>query len=249
MTEPVFAFDFSEYFGDSYLDTLDIFKPGGQSDDDATRFVRLGGLQPGDLVLDIGCGEGRLTRRLAGAGIRVRGIDSSPLLIDRARELNGELAGSSFEVGDMRSLEGESPVDCALFAMDAFGYFEDDVNEAVLAGVANLVRPGGAVVLEVTSRELATRALPGNDVLEWDGNLLVDQSDFDVVTGRAHGVRTLVRADGRRSVARYSLRLYGVHELVDLLKRVGARDVGVVDQDDVPPHLGSQRLTYVARFA
>jgi len=41
---------------------------------------------PGRRTLDLGCGEGRLTRHLASLGHRVVGIDASPTLIGAARE-------------------------------------------------------------------------------------------------------------------------------------------------------------------
>ncbi|HEX6251358.1 MAG TPA: methyltransferase domain-containing protein [Gemmatimonadaceae bacterium] len=40
-------------------------------------------------ALDVGCGEGWLARKLAESGVDVVGIDSSPLLVERARELGG----------------------------------------------------------------------------------------------------------------------------------------------------------------
>ena len=42
--------------------------------------------QPGERVLDIGCGEGALTARIAARGARVLGIDSSPEMIAAAEE-------------------------------------------------------------------------------------------------------------------------------------------------------------------
>jgi SAM-dependent methyltransferase len=43
----------------------------------------------GRRTLDIGCGEGRLGRFLASRGHAVSGIDSSPLLVDAARQAGG----------------------------------------------------------------------------------------------------------------------------------------------------------------
>lgn len=42
-----------------------------------------------DTLLDLGCGEGWLARRLAPLGIAVTGIDAAPALIDAAREAGG----------------------------------------------------------------------------------------------------------------------------------------------------------------
>ena len=47
---------------------------------------RLLELSPGDVVLDIACGAGRFTRRMAELGARVLAIDHSRKFIDRARE-------------------------------------------------------------------------------------------------------------------------------------------------------------------
>jgi ubiquinone/menaquinone biosynthesis C-methylase UbiE len=43
---------------------------------------------PGRQTLDVGCGEGRLTRHLKQLGHRITGIDASPSLVAAARELD-----------------------------------------------------------------------------------------------------------------------------------------------------------------
>jgi SAM-dependent methyltransferase len=41
--------------------------------------------QPGELILDVGCGDGALSQRIAEAGARVIGLDSSPEMVEAAR--------------------------------------------------------------------------------------------------------------------------------------------------------------------
>jgi trans-aconitate methyltransferase len=41
--------------------------------------------RPGELVLDLGCGDGQLTARLAATGPEVRGVDASPSMVAAAR--------------------------------------------------------------------------------------------------------------------------------------------------------------------
>jgi ubiquinone/menaquinone biosynthesis C-methylase UbiE len=52
---------------------------------DPALFARIGPLSPGTRVLDLGCGNGYISRRLARSGARVVGIDRSSELIERAR--------------------------------------------------------------------------------------------------------------------------------------------------------------------
>ena len=53
---------------------------------------RLMTVQPGDRVLDIGCGNGNYARKLAELGVRVTAIDASEEMIERARARSEELA-------------------------------------------------------------------------------------------------------------------------------------------------------------
>lgn len=70
--------------------------------------ARVGAVDPRHVV-DLGCGPGNLTRRLAQRwpGARVVGVDSSPEMVARGADLPGvELA-----VGDLRTWEPTGPVD------------------------------------------------------------------------------------------------------------------------------------------
>ncbi len=54
------------------------------------RLLAFGGVGPADRVLEIGCGMGRYTLPLLKRGIRVEGIDLSPVLLDRLRSVAGD---------------------------------------------------------------------------------------------------------------------------------------------------------------
>lgn len=64
-----------------------------------------------DRVVDLGCGPGNLTALLKERwpGSEVLGLDSSPQMVDRAREQGP--AGVRFEVADLREWEARPPVD------------------------------------------------------------------------------------------------------------------------------------------
>src|SRR6185295_16110163 len=53
--------------------------------------------QPGERILDLGCGTGHLTNQIAAAGADVIGLDKSQSMIEEARRLYPDL---HFEIGD-----------------------------------------------------------------------------------------------------------------------------------------------------
>jgi molybdopterin-guanine dinucleotide biosynthesis protein A/SAM-dependent methyltransferase len=93
---------------------------------------------PGNLTIDIGCGEGRLARELTGLGHRVVGIESSPRLADAARE--GE-PPTQVLVADAAALPLDDGVaDLAIACMSLLNIA--DLDRAV-AEVARVLEPGG----------------------------------------------------------------------------------------------------------
>jgi SAM-dependent methyltransferase len=97
----------------------------------------------GEDILDLGCGTGTLTAELARYGAHVVGVDSSPEMIDAAREKYAELR---FEVADGQALAYTSEFD-AVFSNAALHWMPraDDV----LSGVGRALRPGGRFVAEL----------------------------------------------------------------------------------------------------
>ena len=65
-------------------------------------------LEAGDEVLDLACGDGGLGEALIARGLRYRGVDSTPEMVDAARERLGPRA--SVELGDLNEYAPSSPV-------------------------------------------------------------------------------------------------------------------------------------------
>src|SRR3954470_5238460 len=105
------------YFVDNRLrygdPDMDRFWKEGQVD--LGRLLKAAGKQvsDGDVVVDIGCGVGRLTRPLAERASKVWGVDVSEEMLNLAREHNPRLENVTWLLGDGTSLHGipEASVD------------------------------------------------------------------------------------------------------------------------------------------
>ncbi len=96
----------------------------------------------GERILDLGCGTGHLTAKIAAAGAQVLGIDSSPEMIDQARANYPDLR---FEVRDARQIQFDQPFD-AVFSNAALHWIKPPA--AVARSCWRALRSGGRMVVE-----------------------------------------------------------------------------------------------------
>jgi trans-aconitate methyltransferase len=97
--------------------------------------------QPGERILDLGCGNGDLAEKIAAAGATVVAVDAAPDLItaSRARGLDARrMDGQNLAFG--REFD-------AVFSNAALHWMKDA--DTVLAGVARALKPGGRFVAEM----------------------------------------------------------------------------------------------------
>ncbi len=115
----------------------------------------------GERVLDLACGQGIVSRRLAALGATVVGIDASPALIDAAKRKAAER--TEFVLGDARAMVGvEGPFDAAVCVM---GLTNIEPLSPLFARVAELLKPGGrfAAVIQHPAFRIADQTSWGWD--------------------------------------------------------------------------------------
>jgi trans-aconitate methyltransferase len=98
--------------------------------------------QCGERILDLGCGDGQLTQRLAASGAMVRGFDASAQMVAAARS-----RGVEVDEGSAESLPYPDEIFDAVFSNAALHWMRDP--DAVLAEVHRVLKSGGRFVAEM----------------------------------------------------------------------------------------------------
>jgi ubiquinone/menaquinone biosynthesis C-methylase UbiE len=114
------------------------------------RFVEIVRLAPGEAVLDVGCGTGSLAviakRRVGPAG-RVKGVDASPEMIERARAKAAKAGlDVAFDVARAESLPvPDASVDVVLSTL-MLHHLPAAVRERFAGEIRRVLKPGGRVL-------------------------------------------------------------------------------------------------------
>jgi SAM-dependent methyltransferase len=205
-------------------------------------------LEPGLDLLDLACGHGRIANPLAERGVRVTGLDATPLFLELAREDAAERGVDvEYVEGDMRSIPWTERFHRVLCWFTSFGYFGDDENRQVLAGAYRALKPGGVFAVEMNHRDhlLAGRWEP-ESVTERPEGQMIDRRGFDLQTGRSRDERTIIRGGTTRTFA-FSVRMFTAAELQDWLRAAGFRDTYAYGEDGEPLTIEHRRMTIVGR--
>ncbi|MFF3599058.1 class I SAM-dependent methyltransferase [Kitasatospora indigofera] len=174
---------------------------GGRRNHVFARLVELSAARPGDHVLDVGCGTGYLTRRVAQAvapGGTALGVDPSTKVIAHARRL-AEQDGRdncTFRRGIAEELDAPAASFDAVVSSLMVHHLPAALRQRALAEIHRVLRPGGRLMVADfrPPRGRIGRHLVGavtgpamelNPIGELEG--LVRQAGFeDVATGDLH---------------------------------------------------------------
>jgi SAM-dependent methyltransferase len=101
-------------------------------------------------VLDLGCGPGLYTSRLAHLGHQCVGIDFGPASIDYARQqAQGHRLECDYRLGDIRQVDYGDGFDLVMLIFGEFNVFRPDDAALIIQKSRNALRSGGQMLLEV----------------------------------------------------------------------------------------------------
>jgi SAM-dependent methyltransferase len=209
------------FFDDPYSQLFP-FPDAAQTDKEVDALAELLPAPPAR-VLDVACGQGRHSIRLARRGYEVVGIDASASFLATARAAaTGVPVAVEFVESDMRDLGYDQEFDVALSLFTSWGYFDDETNQHVLDRIARSLRPEGRLIIDLVHRDWLMRVYQPKDWVEFDdGSFAVANRAFDPIAGVNTVTHRWRTTTGETRERQHRLRIYTATELDRMLRQSG----------------------------
>jgi D-alanine-D-alanine ligase len=223
-------------FNANYLKTDgDVVENADNTTAEVDLLVRAAGLEPGQKILDLCCGQGRHTLELAARGFRqARGIDQSRYLLGVARK-RAKAAGlpAKFTLGEARELKlPPGQLDCIAMMGNSFGYFQHaDDDLVVLQAVRRALKANGTLAMDLTDGDWVRKHYEPRS-WEWLNaqELVVRERQLSADGQRLVCREVIVHATRGITVDQfYAERLYDREQVANLLTRAGF--TGIAEHD------------------
>jgi SAM-dependent methyltransferase len=146
----------------------------------------------------------------------------------------------------MRRINFLDEFDRVVLLFTSLGYFEDDENVQAMENMARALKPGGLLGFDILNRDVVVKEVSADHVIDKGGDLIINRPSFDVLTGRFHNRRIIIR-DGVRKDKPYSIRLYNATEIRDLVNRAGLEVYKITEYNGQPLSVSSRRMVVIAR--
>ena len=210
-----------------------------------------------ELVLDLGCGTGRMTLELARRGYDMTGVDLSPEMLNVARE-EADSEGLSDKMlwlcQDMREFELYGTVDLTVSCLDSINHLTNTRDLSTCFDlVHNYLVPDGLFIFDVNGKYKFENIYADNAyTMEEDGSFCIWQNCYNSTSRLCDFYITVFSEDGDGRYIRYEdmdrERMYTLRSLKSALMRTGFefisayRDFEFTEADD-----DCERIYIVAR--
>ena len=211
---------------------------------------------PGNIVLDLACGTGSLTRELAQRGYEMIGVDLSPEMLAEAAEKNRDAGDVPpiFLCQPMENLDLYGTIDACVCCLDSVNYVTSPKKlQQAFKRVHLVLMPGGLFLFDINTPE----KLQG-----LDGQVFLDETEDAYCVWRAEYSKRsricsyfmdIFRLDPdsgqwERGEELHEERAYTIPELTGFLEQAGFRDIKVYGELKLrPPVANEGRVFFVAR--
>lgn len=220
-----------------------------QTKSEADFLIKMLECKKGAQLLDVPCGNGRLSLELAKHGFRVTGMDISEEFVAEARASAASTSPlSDFILGDMCHIEGEKIYDGAYCFGNSFGFLKFADMESFLSGVCRALKPGSRFIVEtgmaaesvLQKFEPLTTHQIGDISVTIKEQYLAEESCIDT--------EYIFERDGQIQTGPAKHWIYTVGEIRRMLERAGFEILNLYGSRKRTPYaLGAEELFVVAQ--
>ena len=217
------------------------------------RLLSMCGIKEG-ILLDLGCGTGSMSIRMAEKGFEVIGVDSSVGMLNAAQQKMFESGSRMLLLNqNMQEIDLYGTVDCAICVLDGINHLAsaDDVRKT-FEKVSLFMNPGGAFAFDANTIYKHKNVLADNVfVYEPDDLFCVWQNNYNESDNSVEiSLDFFEEEDGvyYRSSESFTEQAYEIDEIKSWLEASGFEVMGVFDDlttDEVKPD--SERAVFLAR--
>lgn len=149
------------------------------------------GIAPPARVIDLACGTGNLSLRLAQLGYDVLGIDIAPAMLEQAQRKQNEKDPTGqlqlrFVKDDMRYFLSDTRVDVVVCHYDSLNHLSNESElRGVFAQVSQALKPSGLFLFDLNTLENYRTFWNGGDTDEGPNYRLKTSARFDENMGKA----------------------------------------------------------------
>ncbi len=205
----------------------------------------------GGRLLDVPCGNGRLSLPLSLSGYSVTGVDFCQPFLDQAAEsARAHKTKIDYIQGDMRALKLKNKFAGAFCMGNSFGYFDRPGTVDFLKAVAACLESKARLVID--SSMVAECFIVNGGEKEWlqvGDMLMLVENNYDCRKSAVESTYTFIRGS-EKQVSKAVHWIYTSGELSDMLESSGFSIVDMLANTDLENpekfELGSERLLLVA---
>ncbi len=216
------------------------------------KLLRENGITEGNVV-ELGCGTGKITRRLRNVGFNMTGIDISEEMLEIATQ--GDTQGITYVNMDMRDFSLPFKADAIVSVCDSMNYLMDeDELENTFANVYNCLKDKGVFIFDMKSEYFYKSILKDKTFAENKENasLIWQNYYYDEDMINEYDLTIFAKKPKSSSYVKYTeiqyQRAYPLKYVLNLLKEMDFSSVMVYNAfTKKEPTIRSQRFYFVCR--
>lgn len=218
--------------------------------DNIFQILQKNGILEGE-ILEIGCGTGNLTRQLARKNYNILAFDNSIEMLNVAFPKLIELENVNLVMQDMYKFRYKDySFDAVISLLDVINYISDEKKlEKLFADIYSGLREGGVFIFDLNSYDKLINVLGNNTFVyekdnvfyTWENRLEDDLVHFNL--------NFFVEEDGmyERISENQVERYYEIDFIVELLEKIGFKNIKFIDEDGGKYTEKTQRILFSAK--